>query len=133
MRSIDKLRCVCVMILGVLFVTAGISVAQQEQSPLPSVQHEKSSASDIVAKMKEKLNLTDEQVSQITLIIQNEIEQRQVIMKQNNSQMEALRKDTESKLSQYLTPDQLAQWKNNQRQHLPQEGHNRTKPSNSDN
>jgi len=104
-----------VILLGVLFVVTGIAFAQQGgEPPAPP------SASDMVAKMKQELNLTDTQVNQITPVIQDEVNQMQALMGQGTdrdavkTQMEALRQSTESKLSQYLTENQLAQWKNKQ-------------------
>ena len=112
MKFIGKSGEVCVVMLAVLLFTAGLSSAQQQGQP-PSPP----SASDMVSKMKQELNLTDEQVSQVTPIIQEEVNQMQSLMSQVadrdavKSQIDALHQSTEAKLAQYLTPDQLTQWK----------------------
>lgn len=119
MCFLDKWVRLYVIIFGVSFFLAGITFAQQEEQP-PSP----SSASDILAKMKQELNLNDEQLSRITPIIQDDVQQMQMIMEQSRSQragrdavknqMDVLRQNTESKLSQYLTQDQLIQWEDQQ-------------------
>lgn len=124
MRFVDK----CIILIGVLFLAMGITFAQQGgQPPSPPL------ASDIVSRMKEDLNLTEEQMSQIMPIIQDELSQMQSFMEQGaspdtvRSKMDELRQSTESKLSQYLTQDQLTQWKNKQQQPPQKEG-NRMEP-----
>jgi len=121
-KFLDKWWLILVILIGVLFIIASIMFAQQGKLPSPP------SASDIVAKMKQELNLNDEQVSQITPVIQSEIQQMQALMEQAKSQgadrdavikqMEALRESEESELSQYLTQDQLTQWKNRRQKPL---------------
>lgn len=103
-------------ILIVLFFTAVSGYTQGYQPP---------SADDIITKMKGELNLTDEQVSQIKPIIENEIQQQQAIKEQAKSQgtdretvksqLQTLRNDTESKLSQYLSQDKMTQWRDDQK------------------
>jgi excinuclease UvrABC ATPase subunit len=107
----------CGIVLGVLFLAAGAAFAQQGQQsfPLPS-------AGEVVAKMKEKLNLSDEQVKQIAPIIEEDFQQRKEIVAQSKTQglgreavrskMAALRQSTKSKLTQCLTPEQLEILKN---------------------
>jgi predicted RND superfamily exporter protein len=117
MISVNRQTRICIILAGMLFIMTGLTLAQHgEQPPSPP------SANDIMTKMKQELKLSDEQVSQITPIIKNEIEQMQALMSQGTdrdagrSQMEALRKSTESKLSQYLTQEQITLWKNKQNQ-----------------
>jgi TolA-binding protein len=69
-------------------------------------------AEDIVGRMKQELKLTDEQVKQITPIIQADVQKRKELMDQINN----VRQDTENKLGQYLTQEQMTQWKNLQEQ-----------------
>jgi coenzyme F420-reducing hydrogenase alpha subunit len=78
-------------------------------------------ASEMISKMKQELSLSDKQVSQIKPVIENEITQIDSIMSQERDgkitrdkareKMDAVRKDTESKLSKYLTSDQMKKWK----------------------
>lgn len=112
--AIQKNRFICLAVIMPLFIVTNSTFAQS-QGP---------SADDIVAKMKQELKLSDDQVNQIKPIIENEIQQRQQIKEQAKAQgigrqaikeqMQALRQDMESKLSQYLSPDQITQWKNQQ-------------------
>ena len=67
-------------------------------------------AEDMVGRMKKVLNLSDEQVQQISPIIQADVQKRKELM----DQIERVRQDTDNKLSQYLTQDQMTQWKNMQ-------------------
>ena len=122
-----------IVLFGVLFIAAGVAFAQQGSQP-PSPP----SANDIISRMKEELNLTDEQVTQITPIIQDELGQIQAFREQGVSpdmakiKMDELRQSMELKFAQYLTQDQLTQWKNkqspkqdaNNRMGPPQEGNN---------
>jgi len=104
----------CLVFAAVLFVAFGAAFAQQGPKP-PTPP----SAEEIVGRMKTELGLSDEQVNQITPVIQEESSQMQAMMGdgappepgQANEKMEQLRRDTESKLAQYLTEEQLAQWK----------------------
>lgn len=111
-----------VIFWGVIFCFVGISFAQPGHPPVPP------SASDIVAKMQKELDLTGEQVKNITPIIESEIKQMQAIMAQKadrdqmKNKMEALHKETETQLSHYLSPEQLAKWKS--RMKPPHRGNN---------
>jgi hypothetical protein len=113
----NKWKGVSVIIFVALFFVAEIAFAQQERER-PSAP----SASDIVSKMKEELNLTEEQIAQITPVIEDEVNQGQSLIGQGGdrdavkTKMDVLRQATEEKLAQYLTQDQLAQWKSKQQQ-----------------
>ena len=133
MKFVIRPERLCVVILLVLFFSAGISFAEdQEQAyAIPSAQ-------EIIAKLKQALDLSDEQTSQITPIIKEKVSQAKEIVSQGGDRdtmkikAEALRKETESKLSQVLTLDQLEQSKKKQEQILKEkypEGYN----SNSEN
>ena len=128
MKISNKWLCFHGIVLGVSFLMASVAFAQQEKQP--------PSAGEIAAKMKQNLNLTDEQVSQITPVIEENIQQRQAIMEQAKGQetdrdamkgqMAALRESMESKLAQYLTPEQLEKWKTSiQQKHSGRRNHNR--------
>jgi hypothetical protein len=115
-----KGTCLGLVVAGSLFLMSGTMLAQEGpggggQPPSPP------SASEIVSKMKQDLGLTDEQVSQVTSIIQDESSQMEALMKSGDpqsgrSQMEAIQQQTESKLAQVLTADQLAKWKSSKPQ-----------------
>ena len=102
-----KNRFICLIMIIPLFIVTNSLFAQSQGL----------SADDIVAKMKQELKLSDDQINQIKPIIENEIQQRQQIREQAKvqgidrqaikEQMQALRQDTESKLSQYLSQDQI--------------------------
>jgi len=136
MKFLSKLWLFIIILIGGIFIIVSLTFAQEGQPPSPP------SASDIVAKMKQELNLSDEQASQVIPVIQEEIQEMQTIMEQARnqgvsreamlSQMESLHKNTESKLSQYLTEDQLTQWKN-RRQQPSRRGGNKDAPSEKNN
>jgi len=128
MKFSGKWACIYGFVLGALCVAVGGAAFSQQG------EHQQMSAGDIVAKMKDNLNLTDDQVSQITPVIEANMKQRQALMGQAKAggsdrdvlkgQMAALRQDMESKLAQYLTPEQLEKWKNNmQQRHSGGRGH----------
>lgn len=130
---IVKPKDVCAVLIGVLFVMTGTVFAQpQGQPPSPP------SASDIAASMKQELGLSDDQVDKVASVIQKQIQQMQAVMEQARdqklspdammSQMEAVRKNIESELAQYLTQEQLTQWKNKQQQPPQERGARRAPP-----
>lgn len=108
MKLIDKRNLISAILMVLLAIT-GCSVSQHEEQP-PSVE-------DIIARMKHDLNLSDEQVIQITPIMQDDMRQRREIRSQGldedtvKTQIQAVRESTRSKLSQYLTEDQSEQWR----------------------
>jgi oligoendopeptidase F len=108
----------------IMFVAMG-NVFAQQRAP---------SAEEIVANMKKDLNLTDEQAIKITPVVRNQIQQMQAIIEQAQqkigSQMQTLQQSTEAKLSQYLTPEQMAQFRERiqqpQQQRQPQQSQQKT-------
>lgn len=125
MKIKEKFKWMPLILAAVVLIFSGIAYARQGQPPSPP------SATDIVDRMQQDLDLTDEQVRQITPIIEDEVKQMQAIMRQgpdgDRSKMEKLHEETESKLSQYLTEEQLAKWKN-QRRRPPQGKGNKMGP-----
>ena len=129
MKFLNKWWLYFIILIGGIFIIVSLTFAQEGQPPSPP------SASDMADKMKQELNLNDEQANQITPIIQEESQRIQEMMEQARSQkvdrqemmsqMEELHKDTESKLSQYPTQGQLEQWKSKQ---PPQRSRNRGAP-----
>ncbi len=112
----------CLMILSTVFIASGTAFAQRGPGGPGggrgfNGQHpQKPSVSDLVAKMKQALNLSDEQVGKIKTILENEMSQMESLMQSGDpqssrSQMESMKKETERKLADVLTADQLAQWK----------------------
>ena len=101
MKVKNALISLCALI-ALLAILVGIGRAQGKMR----------TAEEMVVKMKQEVNLTDEQVKQITPVIQGEIQKRKELMEQ----MRTLHRETENKLDQYLTPEQKAQWKDLQEQ-----------------
>ena len=103
-------------ILIVMFSVAASGHAQGYQQP---------SADDLIKKMKEQINLTDQEASKVKPILESDIQQRQAIRDQAENQeidqetmrtqLRELRNDTESQLSRYLSEEQMTQWKDYQR------------------
>ena len=102
-----KAICACLMII---FFTS-IPVFAQGQPP---------SAEDIVSKMQSKLNLTQDQVTAITPIIEKYTSKREELKQgvedgtiersDMRNQMKQMREDEKQELSQILSNDQLSQW-----------------------
>jgi len=102
-----KAICACLMII---FFTS-IPVFAQGQPP---------SAEDIVSKMQSKLNLTQDQVTAITPIIEKYTSKREELKQgvedgtiehsDMRTQMKQLKEDEKQELSQILSADQLSQW-----------------------
>jgi hypothetical protein len=119
MREANKWIGASLIAAGVLLFSCGVSFAQQEGGDKPPAPP---SASEMVSRMKQDLGLNDEQVSQITPILEEEISRMSELMgsetdrESARSKMDALRQDTESKLAQYLTEDQMTKWKSRQGQ-----------------
>ncbi len=79
-------------------------------------------AEDIVNKMAQELNLTNEQIQQIIPVIKEDVQKRGELMKQMKGQgreatssiktgMEKITQETETQLAQYLSDEQIAKWK----------------------
>ncbi|MFA5114952.1 MAG: hypothetical protein WC469_02655 [Candidatus Omnitrophota bacterium] len=100
------------LIAGLLMAPAVALAESTEKPPAPP------SGDEIVSKMEQQLNLSEEQVSQIKAVIEDNIAKVQEVIKKNldtksfRDQTIELQKDMEVKISQYLTADQLIQWKN---------------------
>lgn len=109
MKFMGKCKYVYVVLALTLFVAIGNTYAQQRQAP---------SVEEIVANMKQDLKLSDAQAAKITPIVRNQIQQMQTIIEQAQekirSQLQTLQQSTEAKLSQCLTPEQMAQFQNRQ-------------------
>ena len=96
---------------------AVMPVFSQDQPP---------SAEDIVSKMQSKLNLTQDQVTAVTPIIEKYSSKRQELRQSiedgtadkdsMRSQMRQLKEDEKQELSQVLSANQLAQWRKLQAQ-----------------
>ncbi|MBF0593582.1 MAG: hypothetical protein HQL22_01295 [Candidatus Omnitrophica bacterium] len=79
------------------------------------------SATEMVANMKKALDLTDEQASQVTSIIQEESNRMETLRQSGDEasvhiQMKTLHQQAESKLMQVLTPAQQTKWANGRAQ-----------------
>lgn len=116
MKFMGKFKYVYVILALTLFCAINNTYAQPRQAP---------SIEDILANMKQDLNLTDEQVAKISPVVRNQIQQMQSIIEQAQekvkSQLQALQQSTEVKLSQCLTPEQMAQFRNRQQESQPQQ------------
>jgi len=100
-------------------------------------QDQQASAEDIAAKLESKLNLTQDQVTAITPIIEKYSSKRQGLRQSMedgtsdpdtiHAQIKQLKQDEKQELSQVLSADQLALWEQVQGQmhkHHSQEGGN---------
>jgi len=130
MKLIIKKNFVLLVFAISLFIVGSSAFAQGKPGAGRGKPPSMPSASEIVSRMKEILNLTDQQVVQVTTIIQEEISQMGSLMKSGNpeanrSKMESIRQQTESKLSKVLTSEQLTKWKNSKPQN-PQGGENKS-------
>jgi hypothetical protein len=111
----------CVM---VLFFTTMPAFAQDQSS---GGDHQPLSAADIVAKLQSKLNLTQDQVTAITPIIEKYSSKREHIRESMEDgtadndtvrdQMKQLKTDETQELSQVLSADQVSQWEQLMSQH----------------
>jgi hypothetical protein len=102
------------ILMAVLFFTTMPAFAQ-EQPP---------SADDIVAKMQSKLNLTQDQVTAVTPIIEKYASKREALRQSAQdgtdrdslrSQMKQLKEDESQELAQVLSSGQISQWEQMQK------------------
>ncbi len=107
MKLKEKLVIAVVILPVLMLFVAGNAFARMHRQP--------PTASEIIAHMKQELNLTDQQISQIQPLIENEIskikELRSTAEEQARSQIKTLHQETRQEISKYLTSDQLAKWK----------------------
>ena len=90
------------------------------QDPSAGDEHQPPSADQIVAQMQAKLNLTQNQVTAITPIIEKYSSQREELRQRAedgtadrdsmHAQMKQLTEDEKQELSQVLSADQMGQW-----------------------
>jgi septal ring factor EnvC (AmiA/AmiB activator) len=117
------MKMVCAFMM-VLFLTA-VPVFAQDQSS--GNDHQPPSADDIVAKMQSKLNLTQDQVTAITPIIEKYSSKREELRQSMEDgtadrdslrgQMKQLKTDESQELSQVLSADQMTQFDQMMSQH----------------
>src|ERR1700690_4268962 len=103
------------VLMALFFVT--IPLYAQDQPP--GDEHQPPSAADIVARMQSKLNLTQDQVTAITPIIEKYSSKREDLRQSMEdgtgdrdsirSQMKQLKTDENQELSQVLSSDQMSQ------------------------
>jgi Spy/CpxP family protein refolding chaperone len=107
-----KFKNVWITLCSVIAMLVFLAGAAPAQGPRPTAEAK-------INKLKQELNLTDEQVKQITPIIQSEMQKRKELM----DQMRNLHQDTENKIGQYLTPEQMTQWKTLREQRMKNRPH----------
>lgn len=107
-----KFKNVLITLCSVIAMLVFLAGAAMAQGPRPTAEEK-------INKLKQELNLTDEQVKQITPIIQSEMQKRKEVM----DQMRNLHQDTENKIGQYLTPEQMTQWKTLREQRMKNRPH----------
>ncbi|MDD4295174.1 MAG: hypothetical protein PHP69_06655 [Candidatus Omnitrophica bacterium] len=117
----EKVFSVCV-IFSICCLITSIVLAQPDQNQRPQPP----SASSIVEKLQQELDLSDRQVIQVTPIIESQIQQMRSMMEDMKGQrmdrdllrakLEQILEQTENKLSKHLTAEQMKKWKERQAQ-----------------
>jgi Spy/CpxP family protein refolding chaperone len=107
-----KFKNVLIALCSVIVMLVLLAGSAPAQGPKPTAEEK-------INKMKQELNLTDAQVKQITPIIQSEMQKRKELM----DQMRNLHQDTETKIGQSLTPEQMTQWKTLREQRMKKRPH----------
>jgi hypothetical protein len=136
MKANSKGIC-CLIVLSAVCITTGTVFAQRGSGGpgggrgLNGQHPQKPSVSDLVAKMKQALNLSDEQVGKIKTILENEMNQIESLVRSGDpqssrSQMESIKKEAERELADVLTAYQLAQWKGSMSQRPQGSGSNQS-------
>jgi hypothetical protein len=117
--------------LMVLIFTSTPLLAQDQPS---GDERQPPSAADIVAKMQSKLNLTQDQVTAVTPIVEKYTSKREELKQSMEdgtadrdsmrSQMKQLKSDEAQELGQVLSADQVSQWEQmmSQRHHKQSSG-----------
>ena len=107
---------VLIVTLGIVSLFSAATYAISGEAPSADMQKQEKpvSAEYIVNKMTIYLSLTDKQAQQIKPVIEEDMSKRSEILKNNNgdrdavkSQLDALRLQTNNKLAQFLTDDQM--------------------------
>ena len=97
------------VLIGIFILGDGHAWAQDQQSRL---------AGDVVSVMKQSLKLTEEQAREVQPVIEEELKQIQLIKSAKMDpatqarRLVEVQEEQESQLRNYLTDDQLTQWKN---------------------
>ena len=103
------------------------AVYAQGERPSGQMGGRPPSAEDMVERMQDDLDLTDEQTEKIKEIFEEQRNEMDARMnsgstKPDREQMESLRTRMEEKMAQVLTPEQLEKWKNSRPQGGPGKG-----------
>ena len=87
---------------GIVFLGADMAAAQGKGA--------KKNPEERVAELKERLNLTDEQVAAIRPVIEQHETQRKEIWSRKKGEMEQLHQSTQSRIAGILSEEQLAEY-----------------------
>ena len=108
------------MVLFFASLPVGVVAPVFAQNQPSSSKYQPLSASDIVTRMKSDLNLTQDQVTAVTPIIEEYFSKRKELRKNIEdgtvskdsipSQLKQLRADENQELSKVLSADQMSQW-----------------------
>ena len=111
-----KVKIMVGVCVALLFLTMPVYAQGQRQGS--------KTTADVVSKLQSQLNLTPDQVTAITPIIEKYISKRQELQQSlkdgtldkgdMHGQLEQLREDENQELSQILSQDQMSQWSNMQ-------------------
>ena len=111
------MKMIYAFLIGLFFITVPVFAQNQPSSS----EHQPPSTADIVAKMQSKLNLTQDQVTAVTPIVEKYSSKREGIRQSMEngtadkdsirSQMKQLKEDEGQELSQVLSAEQVSQWK----------------------
>ena len=113
MLSRKRINPVPGIILGILLISGNPSYAQKQGGP---------TVEDMLAKIRQDLNLTEEQVTRIKSIVEEEAQKMTSLMERMSTQgagahesvrteMEKIRQEMEDQLIKCLDEEQMAKWK----------------------
>lgn len=100
------------------FAMAQSTTNQSENRPRPNKEMMQKMQTERLAKMKEELNLTDDQVSQIKALQEKQQTERKAEQKEQREEMKARRENMNAEMKKILTAEQYTKWQNQEKERM---------------
>jgi protein CpxP len=113
--KLSKISVIAALAVGSLLACSTLATAQETNTPAPKQGKRGGfSPEQQLSMMKERLNLTDEQVPKVKAVLEaggkEMAEIRALPQDERREKMQAFREEQSKKLKEILTPDQFTKW-----------------------
>jgi Spy/CpxP family protein refolding chaperone len=112
--KLNKLSMIVALVVGSLLACTTLATAQETNTPPPKGKRNMMTVDQQLDMMKQRLNLTDEQVPKVKAALEDRNKQmaeiRQLPQDERREKMMALRDEQSKKMKGILTPDQYTKY-----------------------